>query len=354
MSMHKQNRAGYTLIELLVVITMVGILAGLTIAFWGPTSSSRVPTAASQLQSWLNIAKQRAVRDQAPRGLRLWLAQSVPDVAPPWDMARTYNVYETVSVAAPPYLYCCIQTNINAPPATSPAYWIPWRVATDCQYVEQPDDFSGGTIQSGLPPSPGPGYTVQNTIFMSADPTNGYGVAALPYKNDPNWIYWSVQPEDYLEVLATGLMHKILQVGVPSGGGIASNYLLISPPLTYPILQATGNYRIVRAPRAVGDTTLQLVSDTVIDLNTNPAFGNPLPTDPSGLFVDILFSPSGGVMSRGVTTANLNLWVRAPDAVAPADPYRGEPVIISVFVRTGAVAAFQRALPPAAPYSLVY
>jgi prepilin-type N-terminal cleavage/methylation domain-containing protein len=330
MNAHKQSRGGYTLIELLVVIALISILAALTIAFFpNAASSARESRAAMQVQGWLNVAKQRALRDQAPRGLRLWVTSLSPAGPDWWLGTATYG-----------------------------------NVVTDCQYIEQPDDFSGGQIVSaGYQPGPVPlaaPYTSLNTLFMSVDPTNGYGVSPA-LNNDPNRTYWSVQPGDYIEVLGSGLLRQIVQVGAtdPSLLIVYPNYIVVSPPAAVPLFTATANYRIIRSPRVVGDEPLKMPDNTVIDLNTNAMFGNPTPqinlNSGSG-FVDILFAPSGAVISPGVTTANINLWVRSPDpnlnSNFPNDFYRGAPSIISVFVQTGVVGAYDPV--PGTPYALVY
>ena len=279
------HRRGFTLVELLVVMALMAVLATLTIAFFpSAASSARESRAAIQVQSWLNIAKQKALRDQAPRGLRLWV-------------------------------------NPSAVAGITP---IP-NAVTDCQYLEQPDDFTGGSISTGASLS---------NINGTVDLTNG----------DTNPLYWSVQPGDYLEVMGTGLMHQIQSISGTS--------FTITPPRPY-ALAATMNYRIIRAPRPVGEETLKLPEGTVIDLATNSVV-NPLPQVDPG-YVDILFSPSGQVISRNVTTANIHLWVRAPinDPVQASDPFAGDPTIVSIFVRTGYVGAFPPARPPANPYILV-
>src|SRR5260370_40596289 len=96
-----QDRGGFTLIELLVVLSLIAVLAALTMAFLpNAASSAREARAAVQLQGWLNVAKLRALRDQAPRGLRLWRSAADPNQV------------------------------------------------VECQYLEQPDDYSVGTVMS--------------------------------------------------------------------------------------------------------------------------------------------------------------------------------------------------------------
>jgi prepilin-type N-terminal cleavage/methylation domain-containing protein len=331
------RRGGFTLIELLVVIALIAMLATLTIAFLpNAASSEREARAAVELQGWLNIAKQKALRDQAPRGLRLWV------VAPPG----------AVVIGITPIL----------------------GGVTDCQYIEQPDDFGppGSLVQSALPNnSPAAmqayanhGYTPTNCLqFNGADLTNGFAPqvgTTIPNGTDPNEKFWTVQPGDYIEINGGGLVYQIVQIGVPNNpaGDPAhgnSAFVKIYPPAPLPV-GATTNYRIIRAPRPVGEEPLKLPEGTLIDLGTNAAHGNPLPwSDPNRTFVDILFSPSGQVISRGVTTDKINLWVRAPsnEAIHAADEFRGAPTIVSVFVNTGFVGAYPPAIQPANPYSLI-
>ncbi|MBM3997247.1 MAG: prepilin-type N-terminal cleavage/methylation domain-containing protein, partial [Planctomycetes bacterium] len=62
----QRKRPGYTLIELLVVISLIAVLAALTMAFFpSAAASARESRAGMNLQGWLNVAKQRALRDQA-------------------------------------------------------------------------------------------------------------------------------------------------------------------------------------------------------------------------------------------------------------------------------------------------
>src|SRR5262245_38835826 len=70
--MRATARRGFTLIELLVVIAIFIALAAM-IAVAAPKFGERQgPTrGAAQLQTWLNLARQMAIRDQRPRGIRI-------------------------------------------------------------------------------------------------------------------------------------------------------------------------------------------------------------------------------------------------------------------------------------------
>jgi prepilin-type N-terminal cleavage/methylation domain-containing protein len=311
------KRNAFTLIELLVVMSLIAILAALTIMFFpSAASSARESRAATQVQGWLNVAKQRALRDQAPRGLRLWI--STPTIG-----ATTFT-----------------------------------NAVVECQYTEQPDDFTGGTVQSGVFAPPAPGYTMQNCLmFTGVDLFNGHAPSAA------NERYYSVQRGDYIELLGSGLMHRIVEVGVPNGAvppAFSPSHIRIEPPLLHTIQTPTPSYRIVRAPRAVGDETLKLPENTLIDLNTNvtyAAIGGQLPpptTSDSG-FIDITFGPSGAVISPGLVTDKVHLWIRSPNPDVPTGAgaeFRGDPTLISIFVRTGFVGAYQPAQ-AGNPYQLV-
>lgn len=294
------SRDAFTLIELLVVISIMAVLATLTIAFFpNAASAQREARAAMQVQGWLNIAKQRALRDQVPFGIRL-----IQNTDPFDPLAPTMVI--------------------------------------ECQYIQQPDDFTGGVVASVPLLSP-----IEFLFFVlpgGVDLLNGHVPINLVEQK-----YWAVQPGDSIELLGTGLVRQIVAVDAAA--------VKVSPPLPYAITIPTTSYRIIRAPRPAGEEKLSLPDNTFIDIgtNANPTYPNPLPpTDPligSGYY-DIVFGPSGQVISRNVATANIHLWVRSPNQDFPADVFRGDPTIVSVFVRSGFVGAY----PPARtgdPYALV-
>src|SRR5205807_2263098 len=115
-------------------------------------TSARESRGATQLQGWLSIAKQRALRDKAPRGVRL-----LPNPA---------NALQLIK----------------------------------CQYIEQPDDFMMGTIQTALDPtSVPPNQPMPNTVLFTfpagGDLLNGY----IPLDLTPQPT-WNVQAGDFLEI----------------------------------------------------------------------------------------------------------------------------------------------------------
>lgn len=69
-----RSRNGFTLVELLVVISLMLILAAIGIAVFPTASSSqREARGAADVHGWLRIAKQRALRNNAPYGVRFYV-----------------------------------------------------------------------------------------------------------------------------------------------------------------------------------------------------------------------------------------------------------------------------------------
>jgi hypothetical protein len=109
----------------------------------------------------------------------------------------------------------------------------------------------------------------------------------------------------------------------------------------------------VRQPRPrVGAAPLALPENVAIDVSTNSAYGSPLPLNSATGNIEILFSPAGQVMGLGSGSDKIQLWLRDTSADSTAnvvmtpgpqlDPnatFQGDQVLVTVYVRTGAIAA---------------
>jgi len=314
------TRAAFTLTELLVVIAIIAAMAAL-IAFVMPgfQQRSRAAKGAGALQGWLNYARGRALYEQAPRGIRFIFAPQKVTVAPSPN---------------PP-------TELILP------------VVVECQYLEQPDDWSGGPL-------------VPDPAFPT-DPSKVKVTGA-------NFSDRTVEVGDKLEVLGSGQAHLIvdIQESDPKNNPGVFDKLVLYSPLTNPISEPIKHYRIQRAPRVAGDDSLKM-PDGVIITSGCAGFPDPYmttqysmwggfmptpvysdsPTNSRG-YIDILFSPSGAVLGAG--SEKIIFWVRVAtgydDSGANAE-FAVNPTLLVIYTNSGAVAAFDPTPGPGGPYQKV-
>jgi hypothetical protein len=171
--------------------------------------------------------------------------------------------------------------------------------------------------------------------FSNVDLTGGNGA---------NTNLYPVQPGDYIEIQRCGLVHLITSV---TSTGATSSTVTLASPVPQAITTATTVFRIIRAPRVVGEEPLDMPNNIAIDLNTNGTYSNPLPGGSGG--IDILFSPSGAVLSN-TGSDRLILWVR--DITLP-NVTDGAPTLIVTYLRSGLIASYQVNPNGANPYSFV-
>lgn len=263
----KAGRQGFTLVELVIVITIILVITTLVLLVLPSLSNyQKTSRGSGLLQEWLLTAKQRAMRDQVPRGLRLLM----PDSA---------------------------------------------NLVRSAQYIEQPDDLTGGKVGIHNAPS-------FNMTSGSADFSGGFAA--------PPSLSWPAQTNDFL--LLQGQLYRITAVN-------SSSSLTVFPSASGDVPDTT-NYSVIRTPRVlVGEAPMLLPQDVVVDLNLSV-----MPLDVGGF--DILFSPSGAVLRNGTTTSKFFLWVR-DGTLDPANP--GEQVVIAVYSRTGLIASQPGILVSGAP-----
>jgi prepilin-type N-terminal cleavage/methylation domain-containing protein len=284
-----QRRRGFTLIELIVVISIILILASLIVGVSVTANNKdKAGNGASTLVGWLKEAQALALRDQKPYGIRLDVSAG--------QLIRTVALIEQPDDWVPP-----IGTQIQVP------------------------------ATSGGPPS-----TATATIVF---PNNS------AYYLDGGWAgnttNWPVQPGDYVEINTSAQTYVYqISTGTPftypatSGGPGTNGSLPLQITPAAGIISGTSNWRVVRQPRVkLGDQVRSLPTDVVIDLTTNTTYsssGGSLPTAINNC-VDILFAPNGSVISPGLPSNDLRLWVRD----STANP--GDQFIVSIANRTGLI-----------------
>jgi prepilin-type N-terminal cleavage/methylation domain-containing protein len=310
----RTRRPGVTLIELLVVITIITALATLIVAVAPKFGERQRPSrGAGMLQSWLNLAKQRALRDQRPVGIRL--------------------------------------PHVNGP------------YVTELQYVETPDEFVGGTMT--VPYAPNYPTPVATYTYIKWTTSIQFNATNPPDPRAP------LQPGDVIEFLDRPLgvyqPRRIIDVQAGAGPGPPPapgyyNYQVIVDQLLPQVAFTTQSYRVTRNARpVVGEPTLQLPRDVGIDVDCEltpvgivpkwyrmfPATANTHGTSP----FDILFSPSGQVIGfEGNLGSRICLWVRdttlnTTGAAVGNDPTRTDPAqlppgynsLVTIYTRTGHV-----------------
>jgi prepilin-type N-terminal cleavage/methylation domain-containing protein len=303
-------RPAFTLVELVVVIGIVLVLAALTIMIFPRLQdSTRVAKGADVVQGQVFLAKQLALRDGLPRGVRL--------IQDPSD-----NLVHSLQIIEQPMPYLTGQvTGISAfPPPPGQTSWL-------VQFGQDPKtgvwpDFSNGVVQGGDyldMHAGGDSYTtslphamhvitgvINPTYIPGATPT--YPTLSIAFDNSPNST-WN-----------------------PTTGATA---------MTFPCL-----YQIVRQPRPmVGVNAVTLPTDVVVDCPlapSHPALGTSLGLPSSGN-QDILFDPSGKVLGSAGTNGKVVLWVYdwttgngVPAGTQPGAP---EQTLVAVFTRTGNIVA---------------
>lgn len=301
-------RPAFTLTELLLVMFIMIVLATLTVVF-GPrvATDQRTSRGADQLQGWIFVAKQRAFRDNVPRGVRL---------------VRN---------------------------ADNPNY------VTELMYIEQPEDYKGGIVMapSPYPTNPPSGPFQMVSAFLPGRPELATDEI--------------IQPGDFLYLMSKTYPNRISAVtatppdtNFPNGGtqlmlGAADGTL----PVDILVPVQTSDFRIVRQARPmVGEPNLKLPRDVAIDLSpsprTNPLVpvaGEPIPDGGysilAGGSLDILFNARGLVMGSNAVWGKAILRVR--DVSRPTDV--GDQTLITIYTRSGQITAHPVDTASGDPYS---
>jgi hypothetical protein len=286
---------------------------------------------AGQLQSWLNLAKNRALRDQRPRGIRL-------------------------------------------PPVSDPSWPAGVAYVTEMQYIELPEVFTGGQLWvpfSNRNPNNPPTADLYSYCFL-------VGVELAIDPTDPNSDRNTVRPGDVLKVDSPDWeprrIRAVTQINNDPRFAGQTIYLLtldqdlggpypLNPPgqpvnqpqtRTYPSQPPppTESYRILRGPRAMpGEPVLTLPKDVGIDISREPGPAGSIPNwyrlfpgsanSAQANPFDILFDPSGRVIGAESTLGSrICLWVRdISQNYGPTQMPDGDNTLITIYTRTGQISA---------------
>jgi Tfp pilus assembly protein FimT len=316
------RRSGFTLVELLVAVALAIVILGLVIYIVNSATfdSYKVVGAGDRLSQWLIQAKYRAMRDEAPRGLRLYINNGVvtdcalieePQAwAPPNPNVRLHFVYLNDGTTRP-------TGNNNR------------RVFVSFANSLLRDDFTNAVSAGDLLQIPELGYSARllQIIPVATGPAPP-GVPAPP----------SIMPRDLLAELILDDSGVNWGPGVELGAAY-SNTAGEQNQSTL-IVSNFGIYR--RSQEVLGEPTLLLPRGMVVDMG---ASATGLPT--TGVF-DILFSPSGQVFVNGAQSGFIGLLLRdanklpgQPTVALPAQyDLAGEMVIVAIYTKTGMVATF--------------
>lgn len=374
MMLHTRARRGFTLVEILVAIALGLVLLGIAVAVSQSSAfaSYKIVGTADRLSQWMLSAKNKALRDKAPRGIRLLPDPNngnfVREIAyieqpDPWIPAANVTI-----TATSPRLVVQRVVPQSPPQGAAPMGGVdttrvflinadPTGIITTGDLLYLPEVGQSYAI-SALTPNPGAtsDFNPPPPVGTSSWPP---ATAANPVPN----ITWQNSTVFELVLAPTPVTGTPPVVASPNqavqqtdlgqrfGAGFAKTDL--GGPFTVAGTWHTTNFAVYRQPRLVmGEPTQLLPAGMAIDVTTGVSLNPPAVNASGGR--DILFAPSGEIV--GVADGVIALTVR-DTALSPTVTLNsqaslqqaGQVILVCTYPKTGAIGTQPNNPPPVAP-----
>lgn len=327
----RRPRPAFTLIELLIVMGIMVVIATLGFLFLPNLNKNKgVPNATMQLEGFVRLSKNEALKSGSPRGIRL-----VTDPNNPTQVTALQYIEQPEPITKQGFVTVGAQQY-------QLALWI---------NTPNPNPL-------GQPPYPNPMPATATLVLL--DPLNNFQVVSAYDWDDPTSP--QIAPGDFLELTFNPSVVTRIVAGPTASAvlpGPTRSTLQLdrsvdgSDVITEPRLNGqagillTEGFRIIRSPRPLqGEPMLQMHKDVYIDLtlsnpfppyliaqgfapNTN-GYSSIASWSPNGTSLDILFNSSGQVANA--STGQIMLSVVHVDR--PTDI-----LVVVIYARTGKITA---------------
>ena len=313
-------RLAFTIIELLVAMGIALTLLGLAVAVSQSSAfdSYKIVGSADRVSQWMLVAKNRALRDRAPRGVRLIV-----------DPAT--NTCKEIAYIEMPEAYIVPPGARLALVYSVPVMPMPPTTISDKQV------FLTGILHADFIASVSIG-----DLFTIPELGGAYKIDAIA---DASGYPVASKPAGATIELSVGLNPTDHRLRLPDLGAA---YSPVPSPSMNPAY-VTANFGIYRQARPLlGEPTQQLPLGMVIDLDSSvettgsPMYNHNIPL--VGTNRDILFAPSGEVMfaNEGLIVCLMRDINRNPakiDLRIQTDLDKaGQMILIAIYAKTGAIA----------------
>ncbi|MGL4422491.1 MAG: pilus assembly FimT family protein [Gemmataceae bacterium] len=343
------RRSGFTLVELLVAMALAIVILSLAVVVSNSAmfESYKVVGAGDRLSQWMITAKNRALRDKAPRGIRLST-----------DERGRLSVVQYIEVP---------ETKLYAPPAAQnpdPSNMIGFHLVyyrTDTEptvpdnkkfvYISFPNNAAGIAMRDEFVSTSGAGDVVQvpekNWMLRLTSAATAVASANTAGNIGPTTLA-AGSPLARLNVETTHLPNLGAAYSKQNATNHTPTFSYFSDPNLLPTTNGKpASFSVTPAPRPLlGEPPMALPDTMVVDVAASLNYSS-----------DILFSPSGEVVgaTTGLTVLALRDITKLPNPTgnllqSTSDFNKaGEVILIAVYSRTGAIATQPVNPPPASP-----